>query len=52
MIGLLLANDGRIRDALRYARAALDNYRQIGPDAAPDIANAERLITSLEQGSR
>ena len=51
-IALLLAGDGRISDALHYARAALDNYQQAGPGAASDAADAERLITTLEQGSR
>jgi len=50
-IALLLAGDGRISDALQYARAALDNYRQAGPGAAYDATDAERLITTLEQGS-
>ena len=51
-IALLLADDGRISDALHYARAALDNFRQAGPGAASDAADAEQLITTLEQGSR
>ena len=51
-IALLHACDGRISDALHYARAALDNYRQAGPGAASDAADAQRLITTLEQGSR
>jgi tetratricopeptide (TPR) repeat protein len=48
-IALLLADDGRISDALHYARAALDNFRQAGPGAASEAAQAERLIAALEQ---
>ena len=51
-IALLLAGDGRIGDALHYARAALDNFRQAGPGAASDAADAEQLIATLEQRSR
>jgi len=51
-IAVLLAHDGRISDALHYARAALDNFRQVGPGAASEAANAEQLITTLEQDSR
>jgi tetratricopeptide (TPR) repeat protein len=50
-IALLLAGDGRSSDALQYARAALGNYQQAGPGAAPDAAKAERLIADLEQPS-
>jgi len=48
-IALLLAGDGRVSDALLYARASLDNFRQAGPGAAADAADAERLIAGLEQ---
>jgi hypothetical protein len=48
---LLLAGDGRAVEALLYARAALDNYRQAGPGAEDRTAIAEQLIASLEQGS-
>jgi len=48
-IALILANDGRNGDALHYARAALDNFRQVGPGAAASTANAEQLITTLEE---
>jgi len=51
-IAMLLAEDGRVSDALLYAHAALDNYRQAGPGAAAKAAEAERLITALEQGGR
>jgi len=46
-IALLLAGDGRISDALHYARAARHNYQQAG--AARDAAEAEQLIADLEQ---
>jgi tetratricopeptide (TPR) repeat protein len=48
-IALLFAGDGRVSDALLYARAALDNFQQAGPGAVANAANAERLITGLEQ---
>jgi tetratricopeptide (TPR) repeat protein len=48
-IALLLDGDGRTGDALLYARAALGNFRQVGPGAADDVARAERLIARLEQ---
>ncbi len=51
-IALLLADDGRIGDALHYARAALDNYQQVGPGAADRIAETSQLIADLEQSSR
>jgi tetratricopeptide (TPR) repeat protein len=48
-IALVLANGGRVSDALLYARAALRNYQQAGSVA--DAADAERLIARLEQTS-
>jgi tetratricopeptide (TPR) repeat protein len=50
-IVLPLVRDGRVSDALLYARAALDNFQQAGPAAAADAARAERLIADLEQRS-
>ena len=50
-IAVLLARDGRVGDALLYARAALDNFRQAGPGAAAAAANAEQFIADLEQPS-
>jgi tetratricopeptide (TPR) repeat protein len=50
-IAALLADDGRISDALHYARAALDNFRQAGPGASANAARAGQFITSLEQRS-
>ena len=50
-IALVLNNGGRVGDALLYARAALDNFRQAGPGAT-DLADlAQRLIVHLEQPS-
>ena len=51
-IALLLADDGRIGDALHYARAALHNYQQAGPGAASKLTQAEQLITWLEGSTR
>jgi tetratricopeptide (TPR) repeat protein len=48
-IALLFADDGRVGDALQYARAALNNYQQAGPSAASGASNAEQLIADLEQ---
>jgi tetratricopeptide (TPR) repeat protein len=50
-IALLLAGDGRVTDALSYARAALDNFQQAGPGAAAAAADTERLIAGLQQRS-
>jgi tetratricopeptide (TPR) repeat protein len=46
---VLLAREGRISDALLYARAALGNFEQAGPGAATNAAEAEQLIARLEQ---
>jgi hypothetical protein len=35
-----------------YARAALDSFQRAEPGAASDAADAERLITGLEQRNR
>jgi tetratricopeptide (TPR) repeat protein len=51
-IALLLAGDGRVSDALLYARAALDNFQQAGPGAAANAAEAERVIGVLQQHNR
>jgi tetratricopeptide (TPR) repeat protein len=48
-IAILLAENGRVSDALLYARAALRNFREAGPGAAAAAADAERLIARLEQ---
>ena len=49
-IALLLQGAGRVGDALLYARAALTNFREIGPGAASDVDDAEALIERLERG--
>ena len=51
-VAVLLANDGRIGDALQYARAALHNYEQAGPGAADRADRARQLIAELEQHNR
>lgn len=51
-IALLLAEAGRVSDALLYARAALNNYQQAGPGAANRADRAQRLIADLEQRTR
>jgi tetratricopeptide (TPR) repeat protein len=48
-IALLLAHAGRVRDALHYARAALDNFQQTGPGAADRARRAQELIADLQQ---
>jgi tetratricopeptide (TPR) repeat protein len=50
-IALFLARNGRPGDALRYARAALDNYRHTGPSAAASAAVAERLVADLNKAA-
>lgn len=47
-IAIMLDLSGRVNDALRYARAALDNFRQVGPGAAADADEAEQRIAELE----
>jgi tetratricopeptide (TPR) repeat protein len=51
-IALLLQDDGRPGDALHYARAALHDYKRVGPGAAEKVALAQELITRLEQHAR
>jgi tetratricopeptide (TPR) repeat protein len=51
-IALLLADSGRVGDALAYARAALTNYQQAGPGATAQADQARQLIVDLEQPSR
>jgi tetratricopeptide (TPR) repeat protein len=46
-VALLLASGNRISDALHYARAALDNFRHVGPGAAEKAEKAEWLIAEL-----
>jgi tetratricopeptide (TPR) repeat protein len=48
-IALVLASDHRTADAVDYARAALANFRTVGPGAAADAAKAQHLIALLEQ---
>lgn len=48
-IALLLYRAGRPGDALHYARAALTNYRDVGPGANSRIQRAQDLISDLEQ---
>lgn len=48
-IALLLGRAGRSGDALHYARAALDNYRDVGPGATAEAQEAQALIRILEQ---
>jgi tetratricopeptide (TPR) repeat protein len=48
-IALLLAADGRISDALQYARAALHNFQQAGLGTGDLAARARRLVARLEQ---
>ena len=47
-ISTLLARNGRFGDAMHYARAALDNFRQVGAGAADKVDLTERLIADLE----
>jgi tetratricopeptide (TPR) repeat protein len=50
-IALTLSDDGRISDALHYARAALENFQEAGPGAADGVDGARQLITDLQQAS-
>jgi len=51
-VASLLADDGRISEALQYARAALDNFRRAGLGAASYAAFVEQFIADLERDSR
>jgi len=48
-IATVLAIVSRFDDALHYARAALANFRQVGPGAAANAAETEGLIAELEE---
>lgn len=48
-IALLFYQAGRPGDALHYARAALNNYRDVGPGASTEAQKAQTLISHLEQ---
>ena len=50
-IARLLDGDGQIAHALLYARAALDNFQQVGPGAADDADHTRGLISHLEKRS-
>ena len=50
-IALLYAGAGRPGDALLYARAALANFRDVGPGAAADADDAQALINRLERAA-
>jgi tetratricopeptide (TPR) repeat protein len=47
-VALLLANHGRRGEALHYARAAMDNFRDVGAGAASEAAYTQEFITALE----
>ncbi len=48
-IAQLLRRAGRLGDALHYARATLDNYRDVGLGATTQAQQAQALIRDLEQ---
>ncbi len=47
-IAITLANNGRLSDALLYARAALRNFEPYAQGAAQDIQDTQRLIGQIE----
>jgi tetratricopeptide (TPR) repeat protein len=51
-IALLFAREGRIEDALQYARAALHDYQRLGPGAAQHVTRTQKLIGNLEEDMR
>jgi tetratricopeptide (TPR) repeat protein len=50
-VAVLLRDDGRLGDALLYARAALHDFERTGPGAAQEAAQARAFITRLEQST-
>jgi tetratricopeptide (TPR) repeat protein len=48
-IAALLAGDDRASEAIKYARAALENFQQAGPGAADEAGRTRQLITGLEK---
>lgn len=51
-VAIAYARAGRFDDALLFARAALRSYDQLGPAAAAEAAEAQQLITAIEQDVR
>jgi tetratricopeptide (TPR) repeat protein len=51
-IALVLADTGRLADALAYAQAALRNYQTYGDRAAAAIQQTQGLIAAIEQAMR
>jgi len=43
-----LERQDKTSEAVRYARAAMDNYRQVGPSAAAKATEIQQFITFLE----
>jgi tetratricopeptide (TPR) repeat protein len=50
-IALILSGQGQTGDALHYARAALDNYNQVGPGASDVADDVRGLIADLERAT-
>jgi tetratricopeptide (TPR) repeat protein len=48
-IAINLANTGRLMDALKYARYALEKFVACGPDAAKDVQEIQDFIDKFEK---
>jgi tetratricopeptide (TPR) repeat protein len=48
-VAINLANTGRIPEALKYARYALEKFEACGQDAAKDVQETQDLIDKLEE---
>ena len=51
-IAIALAQNGRLSDALLYARAALRNFEPYGQGAAQNIQDAQGLIAEIDQAMK
>ena len=48
-VAVTLAQDGRLTDAMHYAKAALDNFQTYGDRASPEILQTLQLVARIDQ---
>ena len=51
-VASMLAQAGRLPDALAYAQAAVQNFETFGPGAEADVAKTRDLIAEIEEKQR